>query len=76
MYCLNKIFYYIKMVEAKKGGNAQMYNTQGLIPSGGYTHTVAGMTIQSPVFAGSKIGGASKKKPASKPKPKPKKPTK
>jgi hypothetical protein len=72
MYCLNKISYYIKMVESKKGGNAQMYNTQGLIQSNGYTHTVAGTSILPPVFAGAKIGGASasKKKPASKAKPK------
>ena len=60
----------------QKGGNAQMYNTQGLIMPGGYTHTVAGTAILSPVFAGMQ-GGASKKpnspkkpKPKSKPKPK------
>ena len=56
---------------AQKGGNAQMYNTQGLITQSGYTHPVAGTAILPPVFAGAKVGGASKKSP-SKPKPKPK----
>jgi len=45
----------------KKGGNAQMYNIQGLILPGGYTHTVAANEIQSPIFAGIKSGGAKKK---------------
>ena len=51
----------------QKGGNAQMYNTQGLITQSGYTHTVAGTTIMPPIFSGSKMGGASKKKPLTKP---------
>lgn len=54
--------------KAKKGGSAQMYNTQGLIMPGGYTHTIAQQTIPSPIFAGMKTGGATKKK--AKPKPK------
>lgn len=55
-----------------KGGNSQMYNTQGLIIPGGYTHTVAANEIRPPIFASlSKTGGAKKK-----PKPKSKKPKK
>ena len=45
-----------------KGGNPQMYNIQGLILPGGYTHTVAANEIRPPIFAGlSKTGGAKKK---------------
>jgi hypothetical protein len=56
----------------QKGGNSQMYNIQGLITPGGYTHTVAANEILSPVFAGQRGGAAAKKKP--KPKAKSKKP--
>lgn len=57
------------MPKKVKGGtiNPQLYNIQGLITPGGYTHTVASNTLQSPIFAGVKIGGAKKK---TKPKPK------
>lgn len=54
------------------GNNTQLYNTQGLIVPGSYTHTIASTEIMRPIFANT--GGAKKKKP--KPKPKPKNPTK